>query len=280
MNPGSSAYKACPIDYFAVKEDFLQYLEGKHLDSRYAKCLVSYLDRFMVPLASPMDVIRLFSKLTVGQQHNMIRSVRSLFNFLEVTGWSERWLDAMRKAIPKDQTNIDVNVPPEDQIVADLRRISSILLEYQAVYNLGLDSGLRLVEIVKVLNDPPTFHPGKSGFYCHALSYFRKTKQAYFAYFTDYTLRLMQKLNGKEINWNAASKYLQKKKLTAPKYLRKFAFDMMIQLDIPESIADFIEGRVPKRIGAKHYMVLRRQADLKYGRYAEYITKLRQKALN
>jgi hypothetical protein len=30
-----------------------------------------------------------------------------------------------------------------------------------------------------------------------------------------------------------------------PKYLRKFVFDKMVELGIPESVADFIEGRVP-----------------------------------
>ena len=49
----------------------------------------------------------------------------------------------------------------------------------------------------------------------------------------------------------------------------------MIELEIPESVADFIEGRVPKRVGAKHYMALRRQADKFYGKYAGYIVKLR-----
>jgi len=50
-NPGSSAYKNGLIDYFAVGDDFLEYLDGRHLDSRCAKSLVSYLDKFMVPLA-------------------------------------------------------------------------------------------------------------------------------------------------------------------------------------------------------------------------------------
>ena len=52
----------------------------------------------------------------------------------------------------------------------------------------------------------------------------------------------------------------------------------MIELEIPESVADFIQGRVPKRIGAKHYMALARQAKKFYPRYVEYITELRQKA--
>lgn len=63
-----------------------------------------------------------------------------------------------------------------------------------------------------------------------------------------------------------------------PWYLRKFAFDKMIQLDIPKSLADFIEGRVPTRTGAKHYIALARQADQKYGKYAEFLKQLRRQA--
>ena len=63
-------------------------------------------------------------------------------------------------------------------------------------------------------------------------------------------------------------------------YLRKFAFDKMIQLGVPESVADFIEGRTPKTIGAKHYMILLRQAKQYYPKYVEYINQLRQKAIN
>jgi intergrase/recombinase len=48
--------------------------------------------------------------------------------------------------------------------------------------------------------------------------------------------------------------------LTRPKYLRKYAFNKMIELDVPESVADFVEGRVPVSVGAKHYMALARQS--------------------
>ena len=69
-------------------------------------------------------------------------------------------------------------------------------------------------------------------------------------------------------------------RLVAFKYIRKFGFDKMIDLEVPESVADFIQGRTPKKIGAKHYMVLVRQDKKFYPRYAKYITQLRQKALN
>ncbi|MGC8998767.1 MAG: integrase [Candidatus Bathyarchaeia archaeon] len=69
-------------------------------------------------------------------------------------------------------------------------------------------------------------------------------------------------------------------KYTRAKYLRKFANDTMTseKLNIPEIVADFIQGRVPKSIGVKHYMQLKRKADQFYPRYAEHVTELRRKA--
>jgi len=78
-----------------------------------------------------------------------------------------------------------------------------------------------------------------------------------------------------------ASSYLRKRSgLVAFKYLRKFVNDTMTseELNIPESVADFIQGRTPKSIGAKHYMKLKRKAIQFYPRYAEYLAKLRHMA--
>ncbi len=51
----------------------------------------------------------------------------------------------------------------------------------------------------------------------------------------------------------------------------------MITLGIPESIADFVQGRTRKPIGAKHYMAIVRQGDNFYGRYADYLKKLQSR---
>jgi intergrase/recombinase len=65
------------------------------------------------------------------------------------------------------------------------------------------------------------------------------------------------------------------------KYLRKFAFDTMTseQLNIPDSVADFIEGRTAKSVGARHYMNLRRKAIQFYPRYSTYVANLKSKSL-
>jgi hypothetical protein len=49
-----------------------------------------------------MDVIRIFSKLTAGQQHNLNRAIRNFLNFHELRGVNANYLNTLRKAIPQD----------------------------------------------------------------------------------------------------------------------------------------------------------------------------------
>ncbi len=262
------------------RSGFIEYMESKGYKPDTVKCMVRYLDRFFIgSIESPMDVLRLFKGLSVGQSHQLNRALRAFFNFLEILGFDEGWLYHLRKAIPKDQIGIDIRIPEEGRIREDLRRLPEAALHYQALWSLCLDSGLRLIEAIHVINGFSLENLQQvNGFYRYKVGEFRGSKQAYFAYFTEYALKLIQDVAGGKIGRPYVSHYYCKYKFTTPKYLRKFAFDKMIQLDIPESVADFIEGRVPTRIGAKHYMALARQADQKYGRYADYVTQLRQKA--
>jgi hypothetical protein len=42
-----------------------------------------------------------------------------------------------------------------------------------------------------------------------------------------------------------------------------------------QSVVDLIEGKMPKRVGARHYTKLLRQADMHYAKYAKYLDKLK-----
>ncbi|KPV61951.1 MAG: hypothetical protein AOA65_2119 [Candidatus Bathyarchaeota archaeon BA1] len=270
------------LSWSETRQLFLQYIEFKRYDPDNAKNMLGYLDRFVKePLKAPMDVMKIFSPLTVGQRHHLNRAMRAWFKYLEINqpnGQFKEFLDSLRKGIPKDEIGIDIKVPEETQIASDLKRIASDPLPYQAEYNLLLDSGLRLVEVVKLLNDFPEAER-LEGFYRCPVGLFRGSKQAYYCYLTEYTYQLISKLNEK-VTESALKKWHQTRNYTRAKYLRKFANDMITseQLNIPESVADFIQGRVAKSIGAKHYMQLKRKADQFYPRYADYITELRRKA--
>jgi intergrase/recombinase len=254
---------------------------SKRFNPRYVKCMLSYLDKYVKVITGPNDVLTIFSQLSVGQQHNLSRGICNVFNFLEAQGFDTRYLDVLRKNIPKDETGFDINIPSSQSIISSLQAMARASVGYRAVYELILDSGLRLEEACKFVNSFSEVQVEKfDGFYVAPLGYFRRSKLAYFAFFTDVTFRLIAQLN-KKVDPQLATNYRRKRPgVDAFKYLRKFANDTMTseELNIPESVADFIQGRTPKSIGARHYMQLKRKAVQFYPRYAKYITELRRKA--
>jgi intergrase/recombinase len=254
------------------KADFIEYLTSKRYSTLYSKSIVSYLTKHVESLSEPMDVVRISAKLTSGQQHNLNRALSALLSFYEIKGCNPDFINALRKAIPKDNIGVDLNIPAEQEIAASLCKLSTIPLKYRALYNLLLDSGLRLTEAVAAINKRPEALE-VNGFYRMTLGYFRASKLAYAGYFSELTFKLIQSLKDK-VEECGARRYYQKYGFVTPKYLRKFAFDKMVELEVPESVADFIEGRAPKRIGARHYMAIARQADKFYGRYVSYLSTL------
>jgi intergrase/recombinase len=168
-------------------------------------------------------------------------------------------------------------VPAEESIGKSLSSLCKAPRKYRVLYDLLLDSGLRLVEAVKVINGFKAESAERVGrFYRVEVAMFRGSKQTFYCYLTELTLKAISESSIERLGAVAASRYYTKMGYIQPKYLRKFAFDSIIGLEVPESVADFIEGRVPKRVGAKHYCVLRRQADRFHGKYSKYVEDLRR----
>jgi intergrase/recombinase len=51
----------------------------------------------------------------------------------------------------------------------------------------------------------------------------------------------------------------------------------MVMVGIPETVADFINGRSPRTVGGRHYMFLKTQADKYYPKYVNYLKELEEK---
>ena len=155
--------------------------------------------------------------------------------------------------------------------------------KYRLLYWVVIKSGgLRLVEAVKLYNNLEDLENEElpSGYIKVLLGYFRGTKRAYYAYLSCETYKRILESSAKIPTYPATRVYLNKvsKAVINWKYLRKYAYDKLLELGVPESVADFIQGRVPKRIGAKHYLDLRRRADQYYPRYGRYVERLRADA--
>ncbi|MBT0160814.1 hypothetical protein G4O51_12615 [Candidatus Bathyarchaeota archaeon A05DMB-2] len=273
------------INYKGLREEFIAWLQSKGLNKYYAKGLVSSLDRHVKDkrIKEAMDIVNIFANVE-GGRHELIPALHALLSFARLKGADRAWIEALKEAIPKREIGVDLKIPSEDDIVRSLRIVEKVdLLRHRVAFNLALDSGLRLTETVKLIDDFKADAVEKTeGFYVACAGMFRKSKVAYYGFFTEYTMRLLKQLSEDEkkcLTDKNAGKYVQKLSgVVRCKYLRKFAFDKMIELGVPESVADFIEGRTPKTIGAKHYMILLRQAKQYYPRYAGYVIELRRKA--
>jgi hypothetical protein len=81
FEPGSSAWQAQSklhlLTWPANRGEFLEYLQSKRYNARYAQCILSYLDKNVRELREPMDIVRIFAKLSLGQQYNLNRACES-----------------------------------------------------------------------------------------------------------------------------------------------------------------------------------------------------------
>jgi intergrase/recombinase len=260
----------------------MDYLESQNYSTAYKADLLHYLDLNVTTIEGPQDVIGVFGRVKRGRRHLWL-AMRVLFNYVEVLGLDPEVLSVLRRALPKgaNSTAPDLKVPSESAVKNSISLLDRAPRKYQVLYNLLLDSGLRLVEAVSIVNHFKVENVEHVGRFCRVeVGEFRGSKQAFYGYFSEATFKMLSEVPIEGLGAVAASRYFTKMGYVQPKYLRKFAFDSMIGLEVPESVADFIEGRVPKRVGAKHYMALRRQSDHYYGRYVQRLEGLRGKLIN
>jgi intergrase/recombinase len=107
------AFKAHSLNWLQNKDDFVEYLQSKHYSHR---------------------------------------ALAAILRFYEMKGVDLDFLNRLRRAIPRDNISVDLNVPAESAIVQSLEKLSTAPLKYRALYNLLLDSGLRVTEAIKALN--------------------------------------------------------------------------------------------------------------------------------
>jgi len=217
------------------------------------------------------DYLSVFRKIKSGRLEGSskytIITCRLLIHFLyyvyniDLKGY----LDLLK--VPR--SGIDLFVPSEDQVRDTLRRArrrEDILI----VYTILLAAGIRLSEVVLFLR---TYRRGRlirvdDIVVKYPISSLRRTKRIFYVYLPRSIISNLRKVR---TTVNTVSRYAYRWDLIRPKYIRKFVAQKMYELGIDPLTIDFIQGRVPRSVLARHYLNLSYHADREYRKYAEWL---------
>ena len=167
------------------------------------------------------------------------------------------------KKLRVPQAKADFKVPSLERILDSVRRAGP----YRIIYMILLESGLRLVEAVRLAKDYPNLECVKlDGFRRCLIASERGRKRSLWAYHITAIEEPVGNLTDRRV-----TSYAEKNKLVPPKYIRKFVATKMAELDIPPHIIDFYQGRAPRSVLLQHYAQLLGLADRHYATYARWL---------
>jgi intergrase/recombinase len=137
-----------------------------------------------------------------------------------------------------------------------------------------LVSGIRKIEGSYLLTNIDKLKTQEmDGFVKITMNYLRNTKNSYFCYLP--TTIYEQITNNKQLSVGSLNHELKTKHLILVKYCRKWFYTKCIELGVPESIADYYQGRSARGVGNNHYLSRQMLADKNYSKLIEYLRDLK-----
>ena len=257
------------IEYSPLRNDFKKWLSKYSKD--YIKTVLSYLDRYLTNrvIRNQKDVLELMNSVEVGKRQ-LCYSLRVFFNFLEELDIIDKEiLNKLRKVVKIPRTGSDNYIPSDEEILEAYRKIKNE--ETRIIFKLLAFSGIRISEASKLLSE---FDKSKlminGNIAKYPLSMLRGTKNVYYAYMPKNFALELRKI---KITKHAIENRLHRLGLPA-KYLRKWNYNFLILNGVPESVADFIQGRASITVGSMHYLAKVRQADEWYSRIVDKLLEI------
>jgi len=196
-----------------------------------------------------------------------VRAVRNLLNFAEEReDLSLEYIAKLRKVLKIKQAGVrEVFITTEELIEA----YNSIRDEFKPAFKLLVYSGIRLSHAFGLLiNFDPINLQVKGKIARYPISFASKgKKKGYWAYMPKEFARELEDYKPYKNYWTYV-KGLKYNRVDANS-IRKWHLNKLIELVVPESIADFIQGRASLTVGSTHYLNKTKQADNWYSRIVD-----------
>ena len=207
------------------------------------------------------DISELREIISKSRSSMVLTVTRAYINFLlENEIINEETALYFRKALHSGKTTVDGYIPNDQDVRNAYQKFKQE--KDRILFQILAFSGIRITELVKMLKefDQSRLITDKE-ISKYPLNYNRGNKRSQYVYMP---ADLAKKLHRFYINKDTVSRKLRQYGV-APKYLRKWFYNFLIMNNVPESVADFIEGRAPESVGSMHYLSRVKQADYWYG---------------
>ena len=265
--------KLLSIDYKLIKKDFEKWIKEK-VEPETAKYYITYLDKYLIePIVDPQQVTDIISSIEgVGKRRWFQRAFRNLLTFLEIKGYPSDFIERFRKAIKVEKAGVREVFISDEELLKAWDTIKQKSKKLQIIFKLLVYSGIRGKQAVAMLSN---FDPDKMVFKDKIARYpiaeiSKGAKKGYWAYmpkdFAKELISFMKEFKGK-ITKKTVDHIIVGR--VSASTIRKWHLNFMIENGVPESVADFIQGRASVTVGSTHYLNKTKQADEWYSRVVD-----------
>ena len=255
--------------YERHREKLYDYLvKIRAIDKSLAKYYISTIDRLLPEgITTPKELEN--AVIEANRNNKLIKGLRNFLNYLEhelevyeLNGYS---LEAWRKRLKIPKSNAREVYITDNELREAYSKIKKE--ELKLVFKLLVFSGIRLKHLWLALKE---FNSSnlvvKSNIARYPISTVAKaTKKAYWLYMP---AELIEELKPLTHGYDYYQKGIKHGRVDANS-IRKWHLNKLIELGVPESVADFIQGRASLTVGSTHYLNKTKQADEFYSKIVD-----------
>ena len=259
--------------YLKHRSNFIEYLiKIRNIDKVLAMSYDSAIYRLLPDgVTNPKELEKIVIE---NRKDKLIKGLRNFFNYLEheeiyeLNGYS---LDQWRRRLKLLKSNVREVYISDEELVEAYERIKGNK-QLRLCFKLLVFSGLRLKHLWEAMKG---FDRSKliikDNIARYPVSYVSKsTKKSYWLYMPS---SIIDELKPFKFNYWYYQKGIKLNKVDA-NTIRKWHLNKLIELGVPESIADFIQGRASVTVGSTYYLNKTKQADQWYNRIFDKLIKL------
>ena len=246
-----------------MTDGFRAWLISNRNDRNYIKSLEMYLMKYFngLILASPQNIIEYTSKMKTTSKYPVL-SLRLYIKYLEETQQlSSQDATHLKKVLKVKKSKPDTYVPNDEKIRETYEKLTND--KDKIIFQILAFSGVRITEMSKMLLEYDPKNLTRKGSYArYSLNFNRGQKRSFYVYMTIEVADKVRRFY--KVDAKAITKLFGIKTGLTPKYFRKWFYNKVIMAGVPESVADFYEGRSPATVGSSNYLAKTQQADYWY----------------